>query len=216
MARYHLIILVLLSLLVVACGSSSPPVTSTLPASQTSPALSSTSTPTPTVAVVFSTEEPITPEPIGGEIEIIIPFDIYSQYEAPSGDIPQCVSTIPFRFYNDGLLTMIEGKGPILCVFDDTPEGTPITFHITFDLQAELSGELLPASIEKPSGWLDAFLSLDGYFEQIHEGYPDDSINPCPATSPCQITAFEVIPLPFDYEEGSTITTPWTFILHLR
>jgi hypothetical protein len=59
----------------------------------------------------------------------------------------------------------------------NTSQGQPITYHVVFEFDGTLDGELLPPTADKPSGWLDAYLMLD---------------------------------------EGSTITTPWTFILHLR
>jgi hypothetical protein len=148
-------------------------------------------------------------------VEIRIPFDIFSQGEQPQANLPDCINSIPFRLSRDGSRTMIEAEGEIDCHFVDTPQGQPITFHVILDFSGNLEGELLPATPDKPSGWLDAYLQVDGTIVQYYTGYPPQAVNPCPESDPCRAPASEVIPLPFDYEEGSTVTTPWTFILHL-
>jgi hypothetical protein len=175
-------------------------------------------TPTPTTALLPHGNEltPTPPEPSAGEVEIRIPFDIYSEGELPPTDVPECVNTIPFRMIRDGSRTMIEGEGQIDCHFVDTPQGSPIIFHVILKFDGVLNGELLPATSDKPSGWLDAYLALDGAIAQYYVGYPTEATNPCPESNPCRIPSSDVIPLPFAYEDGSTITTPWIFILHLR
>jgi hypothetical protein len=79
-----------------------------------------------------------------------------------------------------------------------------------------LYGELLPPTSDHPSGWLDAYLTVDGAIMQYYSNYPPQAQNPCPEDEPCRVPAADVIPLPFGYEEGSTISEPWTFVLHLR
>lgn len=96
--------------------------------------------------------------PAGGKLEIRIPFHIFSQGEAPPADLPECINDIPFRMASDGSRTIIEGEGPIDWHFVDTPQGSPITFHVILEFNGNLDGELLPATPEKPSGWLDAYL----------------------------------------------------------
>ncbi|MDH4208244.1 MAG: hypothetical protein OEV76_05170, partial [Anaerolineae bacterium] len=130
--------------------------------------------------------------------------------------MPECVNTIPFRMTSDGSRTMIEGQGPIDCHFVDTPQGSPITFHVILEYHGSLNGELLPATPDRPSGWLDAYLAVDGAIVQYYTGYPPEAVNPCPEGDPCRTSASDVIPLPFEYKDGSTVTTPWTFILHLQ
>jgi hypothetical protein len=210
--QLRLLILGILSLDLVACGTASTISAPTTIALQPE----TLPTATPTIFILMQSEEPDIPEPGGGEVEIHIPFDIYSQSEMPSADIPECVNTIPFRIIKDELKSLIEGQGPIACEFVDTPEGAPITFHVVLELNGVLNGEVLPATPDKPSGWLDGHLALDGEIIQFYTDYPPEATNPCPEDNPCRITTFETIPLPFDKEEGSTITIPWTFILHLQ
>jgi len=154
--------------------------------------------------------------PREGEVEIRIPFDIFSEGEAPPAAVPECVNTLPFRITSDGARSMMEGEGQIDCHFVDTPQGAPITYDVILEYDGVLNGELLPATPGKPSGWLDAYLTVDGTIVQYYTGYPAEAINPCPESDPCRTPASDVIPLPFDYQDGSTVTTPWTFILHLR
>lgn len=174
-------------------------------------------TATPTLALlpgaVTQTPTP-TPGPTGGEVEIRIPFAIYAP-AAPPSDMPECVDAIPFRIKTDGLRTLIEGEGQIDCTFQDTPQGSPITYHVILDLDGMLNGELLPPTADRPSGWLDSYLALDGSIVQYYTGYPPQATNPCPESAPCRIPSADIVPLPFEFEEGSTINVPWTFILHL-
>jgi hypothetical protein len=212
--------LTLVLLLVTACGGAQAEPTTTpeplrataTPAPPTPPA-----TPTPTTALLPQADEqtPTPPEPSGGEVEIRIPFDIFSQGEQPPAEIPECVTTIPFRTFKDGSRTMIEGQGQIDCTFVDTPQGSPITYHVILQIDAHLDGELLGATPDRPSGWLDAYLLVDGAIVQYYTGYPPEAVNPCPEGNPCRTPASDTIPLPFAYEDGSTVSTPWTFILHL-
>jgi hypothetical protein len=193
------------------------PSTATPAASPTSvPAPSATPTPTVLAAVAGPTLTPTVPEPVGGELEVRIPFSIYSGQEGPPADVPDCVNTIPFLLTGDGARTMIEGEGRIDCHFVNTPSGQPVTFDVILGFDAILNGELLPATPNQPAGWLDAYLALDGAIEQMYSNYPLQAQNPCPEESPCRTPTSDVIPLPLAYEEGSTVTTPWTFVLHLE
>jgi hypothetical protein len=213
--------LTLVLVLLTGCGGAEvepttapEPPTSTLTVVPPTPA----ATPTPTVALLPRGKEqtPTPPEPSGGEVEIRTPFDIFAEGEAAPADLPECVNTIPFRMIRDGSRTMIAGKGQIDCHFVDTPQGSPITNHVVLEFDGVLNGELLPATPDRPSGWLDAYLTVDGAIVQYYDGYPPQATNPCPESDPCRMPTSEVIPLPFAHEEGSTVTTPWTFILHLR
>jgi hypothetical protein len=147
-------------------------------------------------------------------VEVRIPYYIVVGGEAPPADIPECVNSIPFSMVRDGARSMMEGEGRIDCHF--VSSGSPITFHVLLKFDAALNGELMPPTPERPSGWLDAYLAIEGEIVQYYTDYPPEATNPCPESSPCRIPSSDVIPLPFSYEEGSTITTPWTFILHLR
>lgn len=213
--------LTLVLLLAAACGGAQVEPT-TLPETRTAAPTLTPPTPaataTPTVALLPHVDEqtPTPPPPSGGEVEIRIPFDIYSQGEAPPADLPECINTIAFRIASDGSRTMIEGEGPIDCHFVDTPQGSPITFHVILEYHGSLNGELLPATPDRPSGWLDAYLAVDGAIVQYYTGYPPEAVNPCPEGDPCRTSASDVLPLPFEYKDGSTVTTPWTFILHLQ
>jgi len=190
-----------------------PPTTTPTPLPPTA-----TATPTPTAAVSLHSDEqtPTPPEPSGGEVEIRIPFDIFSEGEPPPADVPECVNTIPFRITRDGSRSMMEGEGQIDCHFVDTPQGVPITYNVILEFDGVLNGELLPATPDKPSGWVDAYLTVDGTIVQYYTDYPPEATNPCPESNPCRTPTSDVIPLPFDYQEGSRVTTPWVFILHLR
>jgi hypothetical protein len=202
------------------CGPSQPTVAplptatfTVLPAATLLP----TATPTAVLLPGAVTQTPAPPEPSGGEVEIRIPFYIVAGDEAPPADIPECVNTIPFHMTGDGTRAMIEGEGRIDCHFVNTPQGQPTTYHVVFEFDGVLDGELLPPTADKPSGWLDAYLMLDGGIVQYWSNYPPEAPNPCPESNACPVPLeSELIPLPFAYEEGSTITTPWTFILHLR
>jgi hypothetical protein len=174
-----------------------------------------TATPTATSLAGLVAPTPL-PEPTGGEVEIRIPFTIVAGGEAVPADIPDCTNAIPFAMTADGTRTMIDGEGRIDCHFVDTPSGQPITFHVILEYDAVLAGELLPPTPEQPSEWLDAYLTIDGAIVQFYSGYPPEAQNPCPEDNPCRTAAFEVIPLPLAYKEGSTITEPWTFVLHLK
>jgi hypothetical protein len=213
--------LTLVLLLVTGCGGAQVEPT-TLPETPTAtptlvpPTPSATPTPTPALLPHGEEQTPTPPQPSGGEVEVRIPFDIFSGGEVPPAEVPECVNTIPFRIFRDGSRTMIEGEGQIDCHFVDTPQGGPITFHVILEFDGDLDGELLPATPDKPSGWLDAYLLVDGTIVQYYTGYPPQAVNPCPESDPCRTPASDVIPLPFAYEDGSTATTPWTFILHLR
>jgi hypothetical protein len=207
-------------LLLTACGGAQAEPT-TLPESPSpTPKLvpsTPAATPTPTTAVLPQADEqtPTPPPPSGGEVEIRIPFDIFSQGEQPPAEMPECLTTIPFRMFQDGSRTMLEGQGQIDCTFVDTPQGSPITYHVLLQFDAHLDGELLPKTPDRPSGWLDAYLLVDGAIVQYYTGYPPEAVNPCPEESPCRTPTSDTIPLPFAYEDGSTVTTPWTFVLHL-
>lgn len=210
--RLQVLVLCVLSLGLGGCGSVTPSITPTPPAllPETYP------TPTPTTVLLSPHEEPGNLEINEGVVEIRIPFDIYSQNESLSIDVPECVNEIPFRFVKDETRTLIEGQGKIDCEFVDTPQEGLITYHVILDFDGTLNGELLSATPDKPSAWLDAQLLVDGTIIQFYTDYPQEATNPCPETSPCRITTSEVMPLPFDCKEGSTITEPWTFILHLQ
>ena len=213
--------LTLVLLLVTGCGGAQVEPTTLPEPPTTTPTLvppTPAATPSPTVAFLPHLDEqtPTPPPPCWGEVEIRTPFDIFSQGEQPPAEMPECVNTIPFRIFRDGSRTMIEGEGQIDCHFVDTPQGGPITFHVILEFDGGLNGELLPATSDKPAGWLDAYLLVDGTIEQYYTGYPPQAVNPCPESAPCRTPTSDVIPLPFAYEDGSTVTTPWTFILHLR
>lgn len=83
-------------------------------------------------------------------------------------------------------------------------------------MDGSFNGELLPPTRDYPNGWLDAYLTIDGTITQYYTDYPPEAYNPCPDSDPCRSPISEVIPLPFSYEEGSKITIPWRFILHLQ
>jgi hypothetical protein len=213
------LILMLVVFLLTGCGGSQvePAATPAPPTTAPTP-IPTTSTPTPTATLLLRANEqtPTPPGPSAGEVEIRIPFDIYGEGERLSADVPKCVNTIPFRMIRDGARTMIEGGGRIDCHFVDTPQGAPIVFHVVLKFDGALNGELLPATSDKPSGWLDAYLALDGAVTQYYVGYPAGAPNPCPESNPCRIPSADVIPIPLAYKEGSTVATPWIFILHLR
>jgi hypothetical protein len=162
----------------------------------------------------FPSEVPGHPEQGGEELEIHIPFDIYSQGELPSTDVAECINKIPFSIIKDESRTLIEGQGQIDCDFVDTPQGAPITYQVVLAFDGMLNGELLPATPDKPSGWVDAYLMVNGAITQVYIDYPQEATNPCPESNPCRTTISANIPLLFTYEEGNTITTPWIFILH--
>jgi hypothetical protein len=185
---------------------------------QTPVPIAPTPSPTPTVALPPHGKgpTPTPPEPSGGEVEIRIPYDIYAEGEGPPTDVPECVNTIPFRMVNDGSRTMIEGQGQIDCHFVDTPQGSPVTFHVILEFGGVLNGELLPATSDQPSGWLDAYLALDGVITQYYANYPPEATNPCPESDPCRTPGSDVMSVPLAYEDGSTVTTPWIFVLHLQ
>lgn len=212
----QMFILVFVLLFLAGCGAAQVEPTTT-PIPPVSSPLQPTPSLTSTTALLPQANEltPTPPEPNAGEVEVRIPFDIYSEAELPSTDVPECVNTIPFRMIRDQSRTMIEGEGLIDCHFEDKPQGSPITFHLILEYKGALNGELLPATSDKPSGWLDAYLALDGAIIQYYVGYPDEASNPCPESSPCRIPSTEVIPLPLAYEDGSMLTTPWIFTLHL-
>jgi hypothetical protein len=176
-----------------------------------------TPTPTPTTDLPPHGVEPTPtlPESSGGEVEIRIPFDIYAAGEPSTTPVPECVNRIPFRLFEDGSRTMLEGEGPIVCHFIDTPQGSPITFHVLLEFNGVLDGELLPPTTDMPAGWLDAQLGFDGNITQYYEGYPAGATNPCPESDPCVMPSADFVPLPLAYEEGSTVTAPWIFVLHL-
>jgi hypothetical protein len=177
-----------------------------------------TPTPTPTTGLpphgVAPTATP--PESSEGELEVRIPFDIYAANEPPAPAVPACVNQIPFHLFEDGARTLLEGEGSIGCHFEDTPQDSPITFHVLLEFDATLDGELLPPTVDMPSGWLDAQLGFEGSVTQYYVGYPAGATNPCPESDPCIIPSADFIPLPLAYEEGSTITNLWIFVLHLR
>lgn len=211
--KLRLLVLILGSVCLglVACKNNSPITTPSPPVVQPKPLL----TPTPTRALIFPGEEPDQPESSEGAVVIHIPFVIYSQGEQSSTDVPECVNSIPFQIIKDESRILIEGQEPIDCHFVDTPQDTPITYHVVLGYDGTLNGELLPATPDKPSGWLDAFLLVDGVISQYYTNYPQEATNPCPEENPCMTKISEAIPLPFTYEEGSEITTPWTFLLHI-
>lgn len=172
-------------------------------------------TDTPTPAPLVKPTDKMPPPIENGELEIRIPFDIYNPRVETPDNPSECINTLPFTFRDQQDRRMAEGQGLIQCEFTDTPKDTPITYHVLLAFDARFSAELLPASPEYPHGWLDAYLNLQGTITQYYEGYPSEATNPCPQTDPCRTPASEVIPLPFPYQDGSQITTPWTFILHL-
>jgi hypothetical protein len=203
----------------VGCGPSQPTAAPQPTATSTVlPTAISLPTATPTMALLPGgvTQTPAPPGPSGGEVEIHVPYYITGEGEPPPDPLPECVTTIPFHMVKDGDRTMIEGEGRIDCHFVNTPQGQPITFHVILEFDAVLRGELLPPTSNNPTGWLDAYLTVDGTIVQYYANYPSAAVNPCPEGNPCRIPNADIIPLPFAYEDGSTITTPWTFILHLR
>lgn len=174
-----------------------------------------TPTPNPAPIIRSSKEAPLTTD--GGEIEIRIPFDIYNpSAETPDNPAPECLHTLPFTINSQNDRLLVSGEGRIQCEFIDTPVDQPITYHIILDLDGSFDGELLPSTPDYPKGFLDAFLNIGGTITQFYSGYPPEATNPCPESDPCQSPAVEVIPLPFHYEDGSQITVPWIFTLHLR
>jgi hypothetical protein len=177
----------------------------------TLPVASPTPTPTPGLLLGANTVTPPPTVPSEGYVQVRIPNTINMQTE--------CVREIPFDLVIEGSRTMCRGKGRIDCAFEGKPlggEDQPIVYHVILEIDAELDGELLQATPARPKGWLDTYLSLDGSIVQYYTGYPPQATNPCPESSPCRTPSTDVIPLPFDFEDGNTITTPWTFILHLR
>lgn len=212
MKKSGVVILLIFCLLISACDQGTKVETDT--PFQQKPA--ETATPTNPQILPRPDEPTDTPSaPTTGEIELRIPFDIYSPSEVSSSSLPECVQYLPFRILSDGDRKLIEGKGRLECSFVDTPKGSPITYHVILTYDAIFNGELLPASPNKPSGWLDSFLTIDGEVAQFYVGYPPEAANPCPEENPCRTPVSEVIPLPFDYRDESSISTPWTFILHL-
>jgi hypothetical protein len=231
-------VLVLVSSLLTACGSPSPatpapevsgtveqvplqpasahtsvPVASPpAPTAEAATALpSATPTPTPTPPLVQGIATETASPPAGGSVEVRIPNTINMEGE--------CVNTIPFTLVGDGLRTLSQGEGQIACEFEGKPlggEDQPIVYHVILEFDAVFEGELLPASPSRPHGWLDAYLNLDGAITQYYTGYPPQATNPCPESQPCRTPTADTIPLPFAFEEGSTIDVPWTFILHLK
>jgi len=172
-----------------------------------------TSTPKP----LIEPSEEIPPPVKGGEIEIRIPFDIYNpSAEASGNSTSECVNTLPFKIGKQDERVLVEGEGRIECEFIDTPKDQPITYHISLGLDASFDGEQLSPTTDYPKGWLDAYLTIDGTITQFYTDYPPEAPNPCPESDPCQSPSSEVIPLPFHYEEGSEVTVPWHFILHLQ
>ena len=224
----HVLALALVFLLLAACGGPQvepttlpkPPATATPTPSATIPAAvlpAPTATPTPTALLSRADEptpSPTPPELRGGHLEIRIPYAIVVGGGEPPADVPECVCTIPFRMFRDGERIMIAGEGPIDCHFVST--GGPITIHVLLEFEGVLDGELLPATSDWPSGWLDAYLMVEGTISQYYLGYPPQATNPCPEGDPCRAPASQVISLPLACEEGGTVTTPWTFVLHLQ
>jgi hypothetical protein len=211
MSRIRWILPILVVPLLVSCSSSSP-----ILAGQTPGKMPESATPTPTagpplVGEITEAWEP----PGGGTLEILIPFDIFSQGESPSG-ILTCSNSLPFRIAQEDERLMVQGQGRIDCHFEDTPQNSAISFHVVIAYDAVFSGELLPATISRLNPWLDSYLTLDGYLVQYYIGYPTEASNPCPQANPCPIPMADTIPLPFTFEDGATITTPWTFTLHLH
>ncbi len=78
---------------------------------------------------------------------------------------------------------MIEGEGDVDCHFVN--EAGPLIFHVLLEFEAVLNGELLPPSPSKPTGWLDAYLNIDGAITQYWVGYPSEAVNPCPEMGLC-------------------------------
>lgn len=148
------------------------------------------------------------------ELEVRIPFALMAEGQA-QGDMPDCSVHIPFAVKKEDGRTLIEGEKKFSCSFDSTPRGQPISFHIRLEMEGILNGEILPPTVDKPAGLLDAFLNVEGTISQHYTGYPPQATNPCPASSPCRTEAKQLFPLPMEYREGSRITKPWTFILHL-
>lgn len=131
----------------------------------------------------------------------------------------ECLAVIPFRILPQDGRTLIQGEGPIVCEFEGKPlggEGAPMVYHVRVDITASLEGELLPPVEGKPRGFLDAHLIVTGGNTiQYHEGYPPQVPNPCPQASPCTAPAEGSFPLPFEWADGSTVPTPWRFVLRL-
>lgn len=210
--RYYHVAFFLLSIILCGCQDETP---ASAPTEIFSEHVGSP-TATATKAVVFPTAEAGVPEVDGGELEIRIPFDIYAPSEVTTSEDIECVTFIPFNFNKEEMRILLEGQGPIYCHFEDTPLDSPITFHVILDFNSTFTGELLEASLNKPYGWLDTYLMVDGAIIQYYSNYPPEAVNPCPESDPCRSPVTENIPLPFEYIEGNTLTTPWKFILHLK
>ena len=222
MTRAQAIVLSLLCLVLVACGASDheqrPAGTAVLQPTSTAVSPSTAgdaATATPTRELILSADAR-TPTPgkaTSGTLEVRVPYAIFST--TPPEDMDECVNLVPFGVVKEGERTLIEGQGRIDCHFVSEPD-VPITFHVLLAMDATLSGELLAATASYPSGFLDAYVTLDGTSTQYYEGYPPEAQNPCPEADPCVSPGGEVMPAPLDYSEGSTVEGPWTFVLHLR
>jgi len=221
MYRFRVFTLLILSMSLAACGSYTPEATLTPQAPQVENTvtieilseMTPASTPTPPL-VSGVTEEPVSPT-TGGRIEVHIPYLIATQ-DSPPIDVPECAAEVPFSITQEDGRNLLAGTQQIHCEFENPLEDSSITIYVVLEFESVLNGELLEPTPNKPSGWLDAYLVIDGTITQYYTGYPPEAVNPCPESSPCSTPTSEVIPLPFAFEEGSTITTPWTFTLHLQ
>jgi hypothetical protein len=55
----------------------------------------------------------------------------------------------------------------------------------------------------------------DGAMVQYYINYSTRVANTCPESAPAAVQPPTSYPCPLDYIDGSTVTTPWTFIVHL-
>jgi len=188
--------------------------TATLAAIATlAPAPTATHTPTPAPLPVQATPSPTEVRSTGGLLEVRFPFDIAGEGEALS--LEYCAGTLPFKLLTDGPDPQVEGEGTLHCEFTDTPSGSPVTFHTSYDWEIRLTGALWPATADYPDGFLDAQVEIRGSMAMYYTGWPDETSNPCPAGSPCRPPLDGgIFPAPFNYADGATVEAGWVFVLH--
>ncbi|NLG26511.1 MAG: hypothetical protein GX557_01275 [Chloroflexi bacterium] len=194
--------------------AATPSPTPTLAAQPTLALLpTATHTPTPAPLPVQATPSPTEVRSTGGLLEVRFPFDVAGEGEALSFDY--CVGTLPFKLLKEGPDPQVEGEGVLHCEFTDTPSGSPITFHNSYDWQIHLTGALWPSTADYPDGFLDAQIEISGQMAMYYTGWPDEATNPCPAGSPCRPPLEGgLFPAPFNYIDGSTVEAGWIFVLH--
>jgi hypothetical protein len=180
-------------------------------------------TPTFTTLPLPPQVETATPEPVeftGGEIELVVNFQV-------DEGIHECTSSFPFTQDHLQDPPRISGEGEVDCHFSEVLEGEggSVTHHTLLQYSGQVAGVLYPGTSDKPAGFLDCTLTLDGTMSEYFSDYPGGSFVPYTAANPFEISGADSIPLPFEWKEGSTvvITPPtagasanrWTFILHL-